>query len=38
MQIWKQEMVLCNMLEHENFKVKIQKFSKICIALNGNRI
>ena len=37
MQIWKQEMVLCNMQEHEDFKMNIQKFNKICIALNGNK-
>ena len=26
-------MVLCNMLEYEGFKMNIQKFRKICIAL-----
>ena len=35
MQIWKQEMVLCDMLEHVDFKMNIQKFRKHFIALNG---
>ena len=38
MQIWKQEMVFCNMLECEDFKMDIQKFRKNCIALSGNKI
>ena len=38
MQIWKQEIVLCNILEHEGFKMNIQKFRKICIALNRNKM
>ena len=38
MQILKQEMVLCNMLEHEDFKMNIQEFRKICIALSGNKM
>ena len=38
MQIWKQKMVLCNMLEYEDFKMNIQKFRKICVALNGNKM
>ena len=38
MQIWKLEIVPCNMLECEDFKMNIQKFRKIRIALNGNKM
>ena len=38
MQIWKQKMVLCNMLKYEDFEMNIQKFKKIRIALNGNKM
>ena len=35
MQIWKQEIVLFNMLEYEDCKMNIRKFRKICTAQNG---
>ena len=38
MQIWKQEIVLCNMLEYEDFKMNIEEFRKNCIAVNGNKM
>ena len=38
MQIWKQKMVLCNMLEYKNFEMNIQKFREICIVLIGNKM
>ena len=38
MQIWKLEIMLCNILEYENFKMNIKKFRKICIAQNDNKM
>ena len=38
MQIWKKEMVLCTILEQEDFEMNIEKFRKNCIALYGNKM
>ena len=38
MQIWKLEIMLCNRLEYEDFKMNVKKFRKVCIAQIGNKM